>query len=248
VAKRRLTRKEIKQPDQFVSSSVRVIAWTKGHTKYLLYGALGVMVITGLVVGWAIWQKQQRQQAEVLLYEAIKGLNSTDKSARTLAAEQALEPLQHLTQRYRETPAAALAYWHLGHLQFEQGHYTAALAAYEQARRLLPSNRGLLLPTLVGLNIGYAQESTGACHDAMASFETVLQSSVEWLHGEAFLGIGRCYEQMGATEKALDTYSRALSHTAVNGTARQAIEERLSFLGPAQPTVGGPAQGKTLQP
>jgi len=248
VAKRRLTRKEIKQPDQFVSSSVRVIAWTKDHTKYLLYGALGVIVVVGLVVGWAMWQKQQRQQAEVLLHEAVKGLNSADKSARKSASEQALGHFQHITQRYRSTPAAALAYWYLGHLHFEQGDYTAALAAYEQARRLLPTDRERLLPALVRLNMGYAQESAGAYNDALASFEAVLQSSVDWLHGEAFLGIGRCYERLGATEKALDTYSRALSHAAVNDTARQTIEERLALLRPPPRTPGESTPGKAPQP
>lgn len=248
MAKRRLSRKEIKQPDQFVSSSVRVIAWTKDHTTYILYGGLGVIVIVGLVIGWAIWQKQQRQQAEVLLYEAVKGLNSADKLVRKPASDQAIGHFQNITQHYSSTPAAALAYWYLGHLHFEQGNYTAALAAYEQARHLLPTDRGRLLPALVRLNIGYTQEITGAYNDAIASFETVLQSSVDWLHGEAFLGIGRCYEQTGATDKALDIYGRALSNAAVNGTARQTIEERLSLLRTTHRTLSEPTPGKTPQP
>jgi predicted negative regulator of RcsB-dependent stress response len=229
VAKRRLTRKEVKQPDQFVSSSVQVITWTKSHTKQFLYGAIGTIVVVGLVTGWSIWQKQRRQQAERLLYEAVKVFNNVNKSVQKPTTEQTIGHLQNLIQNYSRTPAAALAYWYLGHLYFEQGNHMAALAAYEQAQHGLSADRGRLLPALVRLNIGYVQEITGACNAALASFETVLQSSVDWLHGEAFLGMGRCYENMNVWDKATEVYSRALSDRAVNSTIRQTLEERLSF-------------------
>jgi len=248
VAKRRLTRKEIKQPDQFVSFSVQVITWTKRHTKQLLYGAIGAMAVVGLVTGWSIWQKQRRQQAEGLLYEAVKVFNSANKSVQKPATEQTIGHLQNITQNYSRTPAAALAYWYLGHLYFEQGNHTAALAAYEQARHRLSVDRGRLMPALVRLDIGYAQEITGACNEALTSFETVLQSSVDWLHGEAFLGMGRCYERLGAWDKATDIYSRALSDRAVNSTIRQTLEERLSFFRTRNRALGESTLGKTTQP
>jgi predicted negative regulator of RcsB-dependent stress response len=248
VTKRRLTRKEIKQPDQFVSSSVQVISWTKSHTKQLLYGAIGAIVVVGLITGWSIWQKQRRQQAEGLLYEAVKLLNSANKSVQKPATEQTIGHLQNITHNYSRTPAAALAYWYLGHLYFEQGNHTAALAAYEQARHRLSADRGRLLPALVKLNIGYAQETTGACNEALASFEAVLQSSVDWLHGEAFLGMGRCYESMGAWDKATDIYNRALSDRAVNNATRQTLEERLAVFRTRNGALGESTRGKDPQP
>jgi predicted negative regulator of RcsB-dependent stress response len=248
VAKRRLTRKEIKQPDQFVSSSVQVITWTKSHTKQLIYGAIGVIVVAGLITGWSIWQRQRRQQAEGLLYEAVKVLNSANKSVQKPATEQTIGYLQNITQHYSRTPAAALAYWYLGHLYFEQGNYMAALEAYEQARYRLSAVRGQLMPVLVRLDIGYAQEITGACNEALASFEMIVQSSVDWLHGEAFLGMGRCYERIGAWDKATDIYSRALSARAINGATRQTLEERLSFLRTKNRALDEPIPGKTTQP
>ena len=72
MAKRHLTRKEIKQPDQFVSSSVQLMEWTKSHVRYFLYGMLGILAIVGVLVAWSVWQKQRQQQAEILLYEAVK--------------------------------------------------------------------------------------------------------------------------------------------------------------------------------
>jgi tetratricopeptide (TPR) repeat protein len=104
------------------------------------------------------------------------------------------------------------------------------LAAYEQAHSWLPTGHKQIMPSLITLNIGYAQEAKGSCDNAITSFEAVVKATADWLHGEAFLGIGRCYEKMGESTKALATYERALSSTAISGAARQQIEERQTAL------------------
>jgi tetratricopeptide (TPR) repeat protein len=236
VPRQRLTRKEIKQPDQFISYTAQAINWAKEHTKQLSYGALGVLIIIGLTAGWSAWQRQRHRKAEVLLYQAVKLLNTSrgDTADTNTTAkpdlEKAMQQLQSITRDYRGTQASAMAHWYLGHLYFERGDYAAALAAYEQTRRALASDNQRLMPALVSLDMGYAQEASGACDKAIASYENVLQSSAAWLRGEAFLGMGRCYERTGATDKALAIYDRALSDPEVNDTVRQHIEERQAYL------------------
>jgi cytochrome c-type biogenesis protein CcmH/NrfG len=229
LAKRHLTRKEIKQPDQFVSSSAQIMEWAKNHVNYLLYGMFAIIILIGLLVAWSAWQKQRQHQAEKLLYDAIK-LLSLDGSSKESTPSQTLAHLQHIAEKFNSTPAAAFAHWYLGHLHFEQKNYEAALAAYHQAQRWFPYQPDVLMPTLIALNVGYTQEVSGLCDEAIGSFEQVLQSSASWLRGEAFLGIGRCYEQKGAIVQAIATYDRALSDSAVDATARQKIEEQSARL------------------
>jgi cytochrome c-type biogenesis protein CcmH/NrfG len=229
LAKRHLTRKEIKQPDQFVSSSVQIMEWAKSHVNYLLYGICGVIILIGLLMAWSAWQKQRQQQAEKLLYDAVKLLN-LDENSKGPNPSEALTYLQLISEKFSSAPAAAFAYWYLGHLYFEQKNYEAALAAYHQAQRRFPRQPDLLMPILASLNIGYTQEVSGLCDEAIRSFEQVLQSSASWLRGEAFLGISRCHEQKGAIDQAITTYDRALSDTAVDTAARQKIEEQLTRL------------------
>lgn len=227
MAERRLTHKDIKQPDQFVVLSVQAIEWIKSHTRLLLYGALGVAVLIGLGAGWSIWQSQRQQKAEALLYSALQQLKSGDKTADSPAAR---EQLQRLMREYSGTPAAASAAWQLGHIYFRHGEYADALAAYEQAQRWLPRGQELVTTSLLTLNIAYAQEAQGSYPRAIASFEEVVRSPADWLHGEAFLGIGRAYEKTGEAAKALATYERALGAATVTGTVRQQIEERQTAL------------------
>lgn len=229
MAEQRLSRKEIRQPDQFISLSVQIIHWTKAHARYLIYGTLGLLGVAALLTGWSAWQKHREQQAEIALYEATKLINV---HTRTTNRSQAIERLQNLVSDYKNTPAAALAYWHLGHLYFEEGEYTAALTAYKQAQQRFTKTSQSLMLALVILDVGYAQEASGACDQAVTSFEAVLQLPAHWSRGEAYLGIGRCQENIGAPNRAVAIYQRALSDGEVNEVTRQAISEHLAFLQP----------------
>lgn len=233
MARRRLTRKEIKQPDQFISFTAQSIEWIKAHAMYLLYGGLGVLIVIGLIVAWTTWQHHREQRANVLLYQATKQLTTAaDETSEAEVTPQAraaaTQQLQTVIQDYAGTPAAARANWHLGHLYFEDGKYQQALAAYERAHQGLDETQ--LLSRLVLLNLSYTHEALGACDRAITGFESVVQSSATWLHGEAYLGLGRCYEQTGALAEALTTYEQALAAPAVSGATRQQIEARQARL------------------
>ena len=177
VAEQRLSRKEIRQPDQFVSLSVQIVAWIKAHTVFLLYSVGVVVVEITLITGWWAWQKHREQQADIALYEATKFIRMPSAN-RTKAVEQ----LQKLVSDYRGTAAAALAYWHLGHLHFEGEDYPAALTAYRQTQQRLSKADQPLMVALVTLDVAYAQEASGTCDpDAITSFEAVLQLPAHWL-------------------------------------------------------------------
>ena len=229
VAEQRLSRKDIKQPDHFISLSVQIIDWTKAHARYLIYGVFGLLIVAALLTSWSTWQKRREQQAEIALYEATKLLNVTVPATNR---SQAQERLQQLVSIYGSTPAATLAYWHLGHLYFEGEEYTAALTAYKQAQRRFAKTSQPLMLALVTLDVGYAQEASGACDQAIASFEAVLQLPAHWSRGEAYQGIGRCHESTEAPQKAVAIYKRALSDAEVNEVTRQTISEHVAFLQP----------------
>lgn len=93
-------------------------------------------------------------------------------------------------------------------------------------------NTDQLSSVLVMLDVAYAQEARGACDKALGSYEMVQQSTAAWLHGEAYWGLGRCYEQSGKTDQAIATYERGLADGAVTGPARQIMSDRLARLQP----------------
>lgn len=243
MARQRITRKELlKEPDQFLTRSALAFEWVKNHGREIAYGVIGLVVLIGLIMAWTSWQRSRRQYAAVMLHQTLKLIETPEPQANQTApvpdpdSGKAIEKLREITESYGGTPAGARAYWHLGHLYFEKGDAQAALAAYQQARDRFPRQQQLSV-TLAALNVGYAQEATGACEPAISSYESVQQSSFAWLHGEAYLGMGRCYEASGAKDKAIEVYSRALADGKLTGEVQQTINEQLVRL---QPPVNPP--------
>jgi predicted negative regulator of RcsB-dependent stress response len=216
--------------------------WVKNHGREIAYGVIGLVVLIGLIMAWTSWQRSRRQHVAVMLHQTLKLIETPEPQANQTApvpdpdSGKAIEKLREITESYGGTPAGARAYWHLGHLYFEKGDAQAALAAYQQARDRFPRQQQLSV-TLAALNVGYAQEATGACEPAISSYESVQQSSFAWLHGEAYLGMGRCYEASGAKDKAIEVYSRALADGKLTGEVQQTINEQLVRL---QPPVNPP--------
>lgn len=234
MARQRITRKELlRQPDQFITRSARVIEWVETNASSILYGVGAVILVGALVGGWFVWQANRHHRAETLLYEAINSNVLQDSTSQ----DNQVGALQALVRDYDRTPAATQAYWHLGRLYFARADYVAALEAYEQARHRLGDDQSGLMHALISLSIAYAEEAQGACAQALEHFEAVVQAPMAtWLRGEAYLGMGRCHEQSNTPEMAAEVYHRALSDAGVNESTRQALEERLAnvdHLGPS---------------
>ena len=237
MARQRITRKELlRQPDQFLTRSARVIAWAESNATSILYSAGAVILAVILVGGWSLWRTNRYAQAEALLYEAMNaGGNGEVVRQDASQDDQMVQALQSLVRNYGGTPVAIQAYWNLGRLYFARAEYVAALEAYEQARnRLSGQSENALMGAMIALNIAYAEEAQGACEQALGHFEAVLTAPVAtWLRSEAYLGLGRCHEQSGDLRKAAEVYDRALTDPEVNGAVRELLEERLANVQPA---------------
>ena len=222
MVRQRITRKELRQPDPFITRSARIIAWVEAHASSILYSAGAVVLVGVLVAGWFVWQANRQHRAEALLYEATKTLDADP----SLPENERVDALQALVRDYDRTSAAAQAYWHLGRLYFARADYVAALEAYKQAQRRL-SGAGVM-QSLITLNLAYAEEARGDWARALENFEAVAQAPAAWLRGEAYLGMGRCHEQSDAPAMAAEVYHRALSDAEVGDLTRQILEERLA--------------------
>ena len=237
MARQRISRKELlRQPDQFLTRSARVIAWAESNATSILYSAGAVILVVILVGGWSLWRTNRYARAEALLYEAMNaGGNGEVVQQDASQNDQMVQALQSLVRDYGGTPVAIQAYWNLGRLYFARAEYVAALEAYEQARnRLSGSSESALMGAMIALNIAYAEEAQGVCEQALGNFETVLKApAAPWLRSEAYLGMGRCHEESGDLRKAAEVYDRALTDPEVNGAVRELLEERLASVQPA---------------
>jgi len=141
---------------------------------------------------------------------------------------EAVEQLTELVENYGGTPAGQQGRLLLGQIYYQQGKAEDALKQYEAFLE-----EGSDLPELLSMaweGEAYARESLGDCEGAIPCYENLLKLKLDYVKPWALLGLGRCYEVTGRTEKALDAYRRFLADYPghVRAANVRAIISRLS--------------------
>lgn len=230
MAEQRLTRKDIKEPDQFISTSIRFAHWFGAYKRYVIYGTLVIVFLIGLMFAWSSWHQGREHQAVVYFYEAKKLLDVSGRPGEATERVRAKEQLENLVRDYGHTSVATTAYWYLGQLAFEARDYAKAIELYQHAQRKLSSKTNTAMFAAVTLGLAYAQEANGMCNYAVTGFDTVLQSSAYWLLSEAYLGLGRCFKQTEEQMRISELLNRLHADQNLSEATRQSLSEQLKFL------------------
>jgi tetratricopeptide (TPR) repeat protein len=242
---KKITRKEIRQPDEFITLSARAIEFAKAHTRELIIGVASVLVL-GLLI-WAVtaYSNKREAQASRLLAEAQALLNPigpeagagqavpTKPEPNPEAADRALALLQDVVENYGRTEASGAARILLGQRQYEEGDYDGAIDTYE-----VLLNRGSQKTELKAMaqeGLAYAHEAKGDFTQALVCYEQLSKSSLAYAQGWAYLGMARCYEKLGETRKAADTYRTFLANHPQHPKAGEARASMARITGSLEP-------------
>jgi predicted negative regulator of RcsB-dependent stress response len=197
---KRLTRKDIRQPDRFIDlmgKSGRFLA----QKKKLVCGVVaGLLVIFAGLWGWSFYQQRESQIAAGQYFPALELYRTGNyREAATALAQVAA---------HRRTIYGRIALLHLAHVQVALGEYPKAVETLQEFLRRQSKDPWLRQIGLV--NLGYVQEISGRCPEALAAYAEA-QKLEGSLKDEATLGEARCGAQSGKPKIALDSYRRYLS-------------------------------------
>jgi tetratricopeptide (TPR) repeat protein len=244
---KRITRKEIKQPDEFMTLSARAIEFAQTHAREFIIGITSLIVLALLLWAWSVYAQKQEQEASRLLGQAQSLLHpiSTDAQAgQAVPQEQKVDPesaaraltlLQDLVENYRRTEASHLAWILLGQRQYEDGNYDAAIETYEAF--LKRGNRRPELTAMAWEGLAYCHEAKEDFAEAATCYEKLSQTSMTNLQGWAYLGMARCYEKLGEFQKATDAYSTLLADFPQHPKAAEA-RASIARMAPSLETAG----------
>ena len=229
---KRITRKEIKQPDEFITFSARAIEFAQAHIREIIIGVASVLAL-GLLI-WAVsaYSNKKEAQASRLLAQAQSLLHPistraaegqavpTEPQADPEATAQALVLLQDVVENYKRTEASKVARILLGQRYYEEGHYDAAIDTYEAF--LKKANRKPELKAMAREGLAYAHEAREDFAQAAICYEELSKSSLTNAQGWAWLGMARCYERLGEVQKATDAYRTLLADHPQHPKAEEA--------------------------
>jgi tetratricopeptide (TPR) repeat protein len=220
---KRITRKEIKQPDEFLTLSARTIEFAQAHSREISMGAAAILLL-GLLV-WAASAYQDRREAraarllaqsQALLRTAASEAETQDSAAKGANAstpaevrEKSMALLREVVEDYKRTEASGAARILLAQLLYDDGKYDAAIEAYDEAAKRSGRNPELVAMAWEGL--AYSHEAKEDFQRALEYYEKLSKSSAAHFQGWGYLGMARCYERVGNPGKAIDAYQALLT-------------------------------------
>ena len=214
LARRKIRKKDLKQPDEFITLSAKIISWCRYNTKILL-GTLTCLGLILVVVGSILFIKVNREAKARALYEEALALYPSESSGKSDGAQYApaIAKLEEVQKRYGSTNVATIALVDLGNCYFESGAYDRSISCYQDF--LKRSDRRYALFGQVLESLGETYEASGLWNEALEAYKRLAQEGSPVYQNQAQMYLGRVYEAIGDQKKALSHYENYLRENPV---------------------------------
>ncbi|OQY68939.1 MAG: hypothetical protein B6D46_02235 [Polyangiaceae bacterium UTPRO1] len=221
----RLTRKDLRQPDEFQTLSRQALDFVEANRNAVIAVLAALIVALLAIVAYRMISENREASASAAYAEARALL--TAKSYGEAAIKFA-----DVASRYGGTSYGTLAILERGNALLLADQPADAAAAYDKFLRSSP--RTPYLRQIAHVQLGYAQEKLGQSADAERAFATAAAEPGPFT-AEAIFGAARNAEDAGSLDKAKDFYAELLAkHPA--STYRDVASARLIELGGTIPT------------
>lgn len=194
-ASRRLSRKDLRQPDRFQLASENAIVYFQTHKTAVFSAAAAVVVLIAIVWGWQIFKAKQDIGASHEFTKAL-ALYQSEKYREAIAA------FEHV-QTFRWSRYAVLAHLYLANSYMANKEIDKALSAGQ--RSLTATKPNSLYRQIALFTVASAEEQKNQCQAAIEHYNEA-QKINGALQANAGLGKARCAEQLGDTKTAIATY------------------------------------------
>ncbi len=216
MARRRITRREIKKPDEFISATERAFRFLMEHRRQALYLALAVVAAVAGTFGYRYYESKQEARAETALY-------------RALSLEERTEALRDVVSLHGGRKAGELARLYLAHELRKKGELSEAEARYREV--LKRASQGSYERELARWGLAYVLEEKGELREALSLYLALLRQNGGHLpREEAFLGAARIHEKLGQKREALGLYRALLKEYPSSPLIRLDIREKIDSL------------------
>jgi tetratricopeptide (TPR) repeat protein len=212
LAKRKIRKKELKKPDEFLTFSSRIIAWCQDNIRIVI-GVLASVAVLLLITSAVFLFKANRETKARALYEEALSLYQVESPGNAGAANysMATAKLEEVKQRYRSTRVANYVLIDLGNIYFQEGDYEKAISCYTDFLQRTDVSDPLHDQALESL--GETYEAKKSWQEALEVYQRLGSEGAPVYQAQVQLYLGRVYEAIGDKQKAMTHYDNYLSES-----------------------------------
>ena len=210
MAKRKIRRKELKKPDEFITFSSRILAWCQDNVR-IVVGVLASVAVLILITSAIFLLKASRETKARGLYEEALSLYQVEFSTNAGAVNypMAAAKLEEVKERYQSTRVAANALMDLGNIYFQEGDYERAIICYTDFLQRTDVSHPVYNQALESL--GETYEAKESWQEAVEVYQRLASEGAPVYQAQAQLYLGRVYEAIGDQQKAMTHYDNYLN-------------------------------------
>jgi tetratricopeptide (TPR) repeat protein len=209
--KKKITKKKLKQPDEFLSLTEKAYLFIGQHIKKIAIGAVLVLVLFLSFFLYRMWDQKKEDEANqrfVLALEAFQVVSSPYREGSPAEYKKVLEAFDEVIKNYSRTSSGRFSLIYKGGIHLRLGEFDEAINAYEGF--LKNGGKEKLYQLFAFEGLGYGYEGKKDYEKAVKAYQEIIKLGEKYDWAGVHLNIARCYEKMGKKDEALENYKAFL--------------------------------------
>jgi predicted negative regulator of RcsB-dependent stress response len=211
LAEKKIKRKDLlKEPDEFLTVSTRVIRHARDNPRTYAFGAaVAVLVVLAVLARFAYQSHRDVASHEMFekAYQAYEEI-APQESVSPEKLDKVFEQFDQVAKDYGSLPAGETALLYSGHALYKKQDYKGALERYTRMQNTNLVKGGL--GPLVTYHIAMTRMALKEYDQALVLFDQLSKDNSSPYRREAYASVAKIYELMGKNKEAVQAYRQYL--------------------------------------
>jgi predicted negative regulator of RcsB-dependent stress response len=222
---RKVTRKALREPDEFVTTLDRILQWLEANLPRVIIGAVGVGAVLVVLSVLSFYSQHRQRLASEQFYRAINALSernyhNASTGFSSLARNNSSSALGRLAEFYLATTYVA---------------ENQPSKARDKLRDYLADARNRLFRQMALTQLGVANEDLGDYRGAYAAYAKAAQLTGPE-RARARIGAARTLVRIGDRERAIASYQQFLRENPFSQQRAEVVEALAQLGAPPEPS------------
>ncbi len=228
--KKKITKKKLKEPDEFVSITEKAFLFITHHVKPIVTAGIVVLILLLSIFLYQRWDKRSEEEAyrkfslAVDLYQMV---SSPYREGSPSEYKNVLEKFGEVIAKFPRTLPGRISLLYQGNIHLRLSEFEEATKSYQIFLEKAGKEKLYRIFAMEGL--GYSHEGKKEYEKALDAYQKILNEGETFQMGNAHLNMGRCYEKLGKNKEALENY-KAFLKVSQKSMMTNAVLRKISIL------------------